>query len=287
MAEKEDKGATNMKGSDPDERFRYLGFEVKPGKIGDLFKSDSEKESWIKRVTDKRKSGVRLREECTLTEPRVAPYERVILTITSLIIIFSLFMPWFSGYKEIEIKKPETEQQAIGGADNAAGTQVEVSQKDAQGFASISTVKKRAEIRREYYSVSALGALASIGGLGGKVLSSGFILMLTGLLYIIYILLCLGLAGYTIYTIYGIKGDPDTLALRLKKVLKWNWIPVGIWAFCLIISFLGAGYSFDSATMLKQLGKSYGVSVYLGLLTYGFYVSLAALIMNAVKAVEI
>ena len=73
----------------------------------------------------------------------------------------------------------------------------------------------------------------------------------------------------------------------MKKALRINWIPVGIWAFCLILSFFGASYSFDSSDMLIQIGSVYGPGTYLGLLGYGFYISLACFIMNAVKAVEI
>ncbi len=111
--------------------------------------------------------------------------------------------------------------------------------------------------------------------------------MLTGLLFIIYILLCLGLAGYTLYAIYGLKGDPDAVTLNLKKILKYNWIPVIIWVFCLIVSVVGADYGFNSAGMIKQVGNSYGMVAFLSLLSYGFYMSLAAFILNAVKSVEI
>ena len=289
MAESQNRGAAGQSSADPDLRFRYLGFEVKPGKIGKLFKSDDEKQSWIQKILEKRKAGVRLREDCTLTEPRVAPYERMVLTVTSLLLVFSLFLPWFSGYKESEMapKSGTQQESSLSGSTTGAGTTVQAGQKDESGFSSLSAVKKKKEIRRDYYSVSALGALASFGDLGVKVFSSGFILMLTGLLFIIYILLCLGLAAYTLYAIYGIKGDPDTVALNLKKILKYNWIPVIIWIFCLLISIAGADYSFNTTGTIKQVGHSYGMTAYLSLLTYGFYMSLAAFVLNAVKSIEI
>jgi hypothetical protein len=285
MTENPNRGADGPRSIDPELRYKYLGFEVKPGKIENLFGSDSEKESWIKKILDKRKAGIRLREDCSLTEPRVASYERIVLTITSLLIVFSLFLPWFSGVKEIEIESAPTTQQQAGAATGAAVDQA--AQKDDQGFSSITGIKKKKEIRREYYSMSAMGALASIGDVGGKIFSSGIILMFTGFLFIIYMLLCLGLAGYTIYSIHTLKGDSDTVALKLKKILKYSWAPVIIWVFCLLISVIGADYSFNTAGSLKQLGSSYGISAYLGFLTYGFYLSLAAFVLNAVKAIEI
>ncbi|MCX6826364.1 MAG: hypothetical protein NTV06_03710 [candidate division Zixibacteria bacterium] len=274
---------------DPDLRYRYLGFEVKPGKIGDLFQSESEKQNWVQRILEKRKAGIKLRETCSLTEIRVAPYERIILTITSVLLVLSLFLPWFSGYREIEVKPKAAAQQEVtpGTSEMADNIQPEAAKKDEMGFTSISTIKKRVEIRREYESASAMGAIFSIGSLGSKVFSSGFILMLSGFLMIIYILLCIGLAAYTLNILYRVKGDADKIALELKRILKWNWLPIGIWAFCMLISFVGADYSFSTVGAMKQVGRSYGISTFLGLLTYGFYISLAALTMNAVKASEI
>lgn len=335
MAEKEHSESKKEKEFDPDQRFKYIGFEVLPGKIKDLFKSEAEKEIWVKRLREKRQSGSRAREHSTLEEPRVAGYEKIVLTITSLLLVFSLFLPWFSGYQEFEIEAAVSETQealvsdslgaempADSAAIAAAGTETDSSEapllpelagevesveglaetateeaadeiemvqleKDEHGFASITGPRKRKEIRRDHQSISAIGVFGAIGALGGKVFSSGFVLMLTGFLFIIYMLACIGLAVYTIYTLYGAKGSPDDKALQLKKVLKLNWISIGIWAFCLVISFVGASYSFDSTGMLKQIGTGYGTGAYLGLLAYGFYISLACFIMNAVKAIEI
>ncbi len=283
MAENEEKGTVKKPSADPDLRYKYFGFEVKPGKIGDLFNSDSEKESWVKRMLDKRRQGAKLRENNSLEEPRVAPYERMVLTITSVVLVLSLFFPWFSGYKEITIEAKPTPQEVTAGTE--AGTSA--GQKDEHGFTSISGVQKQKEIRREYYSMSALGALISFGDVGGKVFSSGIVLMLTGLLLIVYMLACIALAAMTLNALYRFRGDPDTYALNLKKILKWNWGLVAIWGFCLLISFFGADYSFNAVDGLAQLGKSYSVSTYIGILGYGFYLALAAGIMNAVKAGEI
>lgn len=321
MAEKQDNGPKNDKQFDPDERFRYIGFEVHPGKINDLFKSDSEKESWVKKIREKRKKGFRLRDETSFDAPRVSSYERIVLTITSLVLIASLFLPWFSGYKEYEVEAKAasslppielvgdsaavsigdsagialgTEGQPVSTDMNVAAEGVQTTnemetsgtmggEKDERGFSSITGAIKRKEYRKEHLSASAIGALGALG----MVFSSGFVLKITGLLLLIYMLLCLGIAGTILYALYGIKGDQDTVALKLKKLLKFGWIPVGIWAACLILSFFGASYSFDTSDMMKQIGSSYGIGTYLGILSYGFYISLACFIMSAAKAVEI
>lgn len=323
MAEKRDDGDKKKKEFNPDDRFKYIGFDVHQGKIRDFFKSDSEKESWIKRVQEKRKAGSRLRDESSFDQPRVAGYEKIVLTITSLVLVASLFLPWFSGYTEHEVEAAPAPAEEVAMADSTmvdsladslamaagetgvdsvsgemAGTASEADMgdeegnhmtldKDEKGFASITAIRKRKEIRRDHEGFSAIKSMAMFGSVGGAVFSSGFILIITAILIIVYMLLCLGLAGYTIYMLYGQKGDEDVKALKLKKALRINWIPVAIWAFCLIISFFGAAYSFDPTGMIQQIGDHYGIATFLSLLSYGFYISLACFIMNAVKAVEI
>ena len=328
MAEKEEKGKPSQKAFNPDDRFRYLGFDIKPGKIGDLFKSDSEKESWIKRVLEKRRKGAHTREHNTLEEPRVTSYERIVLTITSLVLIASLFLPWFSGYHEMvvetEVMPTEEVVAAIpdslaetltadsltaGAATSAdenpaavavveetpdAGTEAAVNEngrtvleKDEAGFSSITSHRKRKEVVRERMSLSAIGAIGALGSIGGMVFSSGIALMLTGILMIVYMLICIGLAAYTLYSLYGVKGDEDTKAIKLKSVLRLGWIPVIIYVVGIFLSLFGGTYSFETVDMIAQIGSSYGTSTYLGLLSAGFYISLACFVISGAKSIEI
>jgi len=332
MAEKEEKRKPDKKAFDPDDRFRYLGFDIKPGKIGDLFKSDTEKESWVKRVLERRQKGARTREHNTLEEPRVAAYERIILTITSLVLIVSLFLPWFSGYHETvvetevvpaeeavaavpdslaeglmadslavavteEVAEPteevlETAALATEESETEAGVSVNengrtVLDKDEAGFSSITSHRKQKQVVREQMSLSAIGAIGSLGSIGGKVFSSGIAVMLTGILMIVYMLICIGLALYTLYALYGVKGDDDTRALKIKSILRLNWIPVIIYVVGIFLSLSGGTYSFDTVDMIAQIGDSYGTSTYLGLLSSGFYISLACFVISGAKSVEI
>ena len=329
MAEEKESGAKKEKEFDPDERFRYIGFEVHPGKIKELFKSEAEKDKWVKGIQEKRKKGAILRDSTSFDVPRVASYEKIVLTVASLILIFSIFLPWFSGYQQYEVEavKPaapvaamadslgvvDSLGMAMTAADSSAVVATETvtdtaalaadmgeveetgeetgtaevdraaPEKDEHGFAAVSGVQRRKEIRREYQSAS---AVASLGHLG-DVFSSGIILKITGLLFLIYMLFCIFGAFYTIYNLYFLKGDPDTSALRLKKAMRFAWVPVAIWVFCLIISFFGASYSFDTTDMMVQIGTGYGVGTYLGILSYGFYISLACFILSGAKAIEI
>ncbi len=85
-----------------DDRFRYIGFEVYPGKPKDLFKSDEEREKYVDALKAKRERGEIIREDCKLTEERVSWTDRIVLTFASIVVIASLFIPWFSIYNEVE-----------------------------------------------------------------------------------------------------------------------------------------------------------------------------------------
>jgi hypothetical protein len=168
----------------------------------------------------------------------------------------------------------------------AAGETV-TTEKDEAGFVSMTSARKRKEIIRERESLSAIGAVAALGSIGGMVFSSGIILKIIGALTLLYILFCLVMAIYTLYLLYAVKGDADRKMLRLKNGLKWSWIAPAFWVVGMFISVVGASYSFETSNMLAQVGSSYGIGTYLGLLSYGFYITLACFIMNGVKAAEI
>ena len=103
------------------QRFRYIGFEVFPGKPKDLFKSDKEKAKYVDGVVSKRAKGDVLRDQCTLLEQRVSTTDRLVLTIASIIIFATLFIPWYSAYNEIvvETTQPARTEQAPVVADSA------------------------------------------------------------------------------------------------------------------------------------------------------------------------
>jgi hypothetical protein len=144
-------------------------------------------------------------------------------------------------------------------------------------------------IVNDYYSMTGIGAILSIGTYGSMVFSSGIVLIATGLMLIIYFLSCLVLAAVNLFILYGSKkkGSGDELALHLKRILRYNWIPVLLWLAMFTLSFFGASYGFDSAGMLKQVGGSYGLATFIGLSSFGVYVTLAAFLIVALKGKEI
>jgi uncharacterized SAM-binding protein YcdF (DUF218 family) len=129
--------------------------------------------------------------------------------------------------------------------------------------------------------------LAALGSVGGHVFSSGIILVLTGAMFLILTLVSLLLPAYTLFGLFGLKGTMDQQALKLKAILKLNWIPVLIFTAALAASFVGADYSFDAASLFHSLGDSYGPGAFLGSLSWGVFVTLGASILLAVKGIEI
>lgn len=143
-------------------------------------------------------------------------------------------------------------------------------------------------ILNDHYSITGIGALMSIGTYGAKVFSGGVILVITGALMLIYFLCSLVLAAFNFFLLYGPKkGSEDQWALRLKRMLRYNWVPIMLWLTMFVLSFFGASYGFNSSGMLAQVGDSYSIVTFIGLSSFGIYVTLAAFLIAALKGKEI
>lgn len=312
-------------------RFGYIGFEVFPGEPKDLFTSDSEKEKLIEAAREKRSSGQILRDQCTLTEERVSYAERLILTLASLVIVGTLFIPWYAAYNVVEDKvEPARTQTLVAegiaadsmiGADSvgliAAGdsqvtdttataemamvddgpeaavgvTEDEIGDERApasSGEEILHSYKAKKKIHREFERLSGFGALISLGSVGSIVFSSGFVLICTGAIFILMTLMCLALPAYTLYGLYGVKGTEDEKALILKRIVKYNWLPVILFVLAMSLSFMGGTYgSNNPAAQFASLGEAYGIGVFLSTISWGVIVSLAGFVLLAAKGLEI
>jgi hypothetical protein len=111
--------------------------------------------------------------------------------------------------------------------------------------------------------------------------------MLTGVIMLVFALLCIGLPVLNLYTLFGLKGQTDDVALKLKKAMRLNWLPLILFTVVLMLSFVGADYGFETSESFTSLGDAYGVAVLLGSLSWGVFVALAASVLIAVKGIEI
>jgi len=326
MAEEEKNKKTEQNRVNPDQRFRYIGFEVFPGKPKDLFKSDQEKNKYIESVRARRERGEIIRDDCTLMEERVSVGDRAIMFLACLLVIGSLFIPWYSAYNQIEEEVPVAaveekplamvdsmgdstmvDSTALIGmamsdstmADTAAEQMAaaEPAKEAARGNLTHTTdegdeiivgLQVRKKVVKEYARLSGIGSLAALGSIGSMVFSSGIALVLTAVIVLIYTLLCVLLPLYSMYGLFGIKGDPDTKALKLKSIVRFNWIPLGLFVLILALSFVGANYGFaDPGLYFDSIGTSYSPAVLLETLSWGMFVSLCGFILIAVKGAEI
>ncbi|HWR82126.1 MAG TPA: hypothetical protein VN285_02365 [Candidatus Deferrimicrobium sp.] len=289
MAEQERQKSAAQKVSDA-ERFRYIGFDVFPGQPKDLFSSSAEKTKLVEAVVAKRSKGEITREQCTLLEERLSARDRIVLAAACVLILLSLFTPWYSAYNEVVQETPASlsgESPAVAGISDTSGLATAGQAAGGTGEEMIHGMKSRKKVIREYSRLSGIGSLVSIGSVGSRVFTSGFILMLTGLILLFYTLACIIMPIYTLRGIFGAKGDPDQVALKLKKMLRRCWIPVVLFAAVTFFSFLGADYGFDAASLYDSLGNGYSVAIFLNALSWGMLVSLGGFILLAVKGVEI
>lgn len=322
MVEEEKKEPTSKRIGES-QRFKYIGFEVFPGKPKDLFSSDAEKEKMVKSVLEKRAKHDplhALREECTLLERRVSLADRVILTVACLAVIASVFLPWYAAYNEVVVEPGEEPAVAMAdsnlvadstvladssmlsdttlavagdvdvGTDSAVAAAAAASDSGYSSSASEEVIHgyvARKKVSKEYDRLSGVGTFAALGNVGSYVFSSGGILVVTAILFMGMVVLSILLPLYSLYGLFGLKGDPDQRALKLKKVLELNWLLPVVFVVALALSFVGAHYGFEATSFYSSIGDNYGPGVFLGTLSWGVFVALAGSILLAVKGVEI
>lgn len=270
-------------------------------------------------------------------EQRVSVGDRVIMLLACLVVVGSLFIPWYSAYNEIEEEVPvaaaqeepvamvdsmmadttEVDSAAMAAMatdttmaaaameqDTAMGQDAAMGQEAVQepaadagpghlthtteaGEEIIVGLQAKKKVHKEYERLTGIGSLAAIGSAGAMVFSSGLVLILSGVIVLVYTLLCILLPLYSLYGLFGVKGDPDTKALKLKSIVRFNWIPLGLFTLLLILTFVGADYGFDAGSYFDSLGTSYGPGAFLETLSWGMFVSLCGFILVAVKGSEI
>ncbi len=264
----QDKQPTAQRRISVDDRFRYIGFDVFPGKPGDLFTSEAEKTKLVDAVVAKRSRGERLREHCTLMIERISGYERWIMVVASVVILASLFMPWFSVYQERVVET--TQQTTVAKADDERGEVLHAAQ-------------PRKKVERITETTTGIGSFGQLGNAFG----GGFGLMLSGFFGLLFVLSAIALPIYMLINFFKAKKLDDQYALQLKKLLRLNWIPVILFVLALFASFLGGGYGSSAASSYANLGTSYGPGVFLSVMSYGLVITVGAFVLMAIKGIEI
>src|SRR5574341_58026 len=80
-----------------EERFRYIGFDVYPSKPESLIKETDEEQKYFDKIKKKGESWSALDRDFSLVNiPAHSPSDKLILTVFSLLLVLSFFLPWFS-----------------------------------------------------------------------------------------------------------------------------------------------------------------------------------------------
>jgi hypothetical protein len=96
MADRNQKNNAQQEVSE-ETRFKYIGFEIYPGKTKEFWKSEEEKKKYLDEVRQKGSQSTLLERDHSLVKMKVfSSVDRLILTITSILMVVSLFLPWFS-----------------------------------------------------------------------------------------------------------------------------------------------------------------------------------------------
>jgi NADH:ubiquinone oxidoreductase subunit 6 (subunit J) len=94
MAEKETKDTPS---ESSDIRYKYIGFDVYGSKVKEFFRSEEEKKEHEKQVAEYAKShSSSLRSGTAVKAELLSRVDRVILTLSSLVLISGGVLPWFS-----------------------------------------------------------------------------------------------------------------------------------------------------------------------------------------------
>ena len=86
------------KKSDKEEdlRYKYIGFDVFSLKAKKFWKSSEEEKKYLEDIKSRKERGEREKRDHSLVFVSIfSPTERIILTLSSALMIISLFLPWF------------------------------------------------------------------------------------------------------------------------------------------------------------------------------------------------
>ena len=85
-------------GSDnAEERYRYIGFEIFPRRFREFWSSDAEQKQYVEHVKEAHGKFVPLsRSNSIVAAQSMSMFERVVLTISSALLVIAPLLPWFS-----------------------------------------------------------------------------------------------------------------------------------------------------------------------------------------------
>jgi hypothetical protein len=99
MTDQEEKKPAEPKAPEAsaDDRYRYIGFDVFPGKIGNFWKNDSERDGYVSHVREAHGKFVPLsRANSIVAAAAISSIESLLIAMGSLLLVLAPLLPWFS-----------------------------------------------------------------------------------------------------------------------------------------------------------------------------------------------
>ena len=95
--EDQNKNASSAERVAEEDRFKYIGFEIYPGKPRQFWENEEEKKNYLEDIRRKKSSSSLLEREHSLIKMVLfSKTDKVVLTIASIFMVLSVFLPWFS-----------------------------------------------------------------------------------------------------------------------------------------------------------------------------------------------
>lgn len=219
-------------------RYKYIGFDVYPLKARKFWRNAEEEKKYLEEVKSRKEHGEREERDHSLVFVSVfSPVERLILTLTSALMILSLFLPWFT-------------------------------------FTRGGTVLRYNALQYLFN----LGTLMTYSGLGGTLLG------ILAVLFLLIIIFSFTLGIFNLLSIYGKTNTEEGYLRKVKRSLRFNFIPFLIWMVAIVISTIGIATPLASAFGVKQFKDVFNVVTLVSISGIGLWLSLGCWILNSVKA---
>jgi len=125
------------------------------------------------------------------------------------------------------------------------------------------------------------GFVASYAALGG------FLAGLFATLILITVILSFLFGVGSLYFLHRKVNAPEKYYGQLKSILFWNYLPVVLWIAAVVVSVIGFPSPFGSAFGVKEIGENFNFLSLMTATSYGMWITLACLIINAWKTTDL
>ena len=240
--EEPEENSEELKPLDETMRFRYIGFDVFGKKSRDFFKSKEEQKKYEESVEQYRSGHISTFREFTAVNQNVLPMlDKIVLTISSLVLIISCFLPWLS------FESNWTSMTFTG----LIG----------------------------YFQASQFSDVISL--FNPNLMIYVYVPTVMALLAFIFGIITLVLLWLPAKTLEG-------YLKRLKSFMRLGWYVLGIWLVFFVVSIVGISLPFGEWMAenygVKGVGSSVNIAGFATLSGIGLWMSIAAFVLNSVKA---